>query len=223
MNLSSHCNLVHKYVPMPQAMKNQMQKLQWRKNGKPEKILAWQLPKVKNKNKVIDDARNKGRKVPFCVVDGSLSSQEIGYEPQVQKYRGRLVVLRGDIVKDDSGFIYSICFPAPDLIAGRGVKYALEFNCRRLYWKPWWNLVQPWACWWSATPWAMTACSRYRPKWHASRRSQGRRGCKTFSLATTCHCNLLACFWTRHLSILCCLVFPCRTMVNVELRRNPLH
>ena len=34
-----------------------------------------------------------------CVINGSLSSQE---EPQDQKYKGR-VVLRSDIVKDDSG------------------------------------------------------------------------------------------------------------------------
>ena len=38
----------------------------------------------------------------LCVVDGSLSSQEFVLEPQFQEYKGR-VVLRGDIVKDDSG------------------------------------------------------------------------------------------------------------------------
>ena len=80
---------------------------------------------------MIDDARNGGRKLLFCVVDGSLSSQEIGDEPHVQKYKGRLVVLRGDIVKDDSRFTQHL-FLVPDLIAGRGVKYTLEFNCRRL-------------------------------------------------------------------------------------------
>ena len=36
------------------------------------------------------------------ITDGSLSSLEFGAGTQFQKYKGR-VVLRGDIVKDDSG------------------------------------------------------------------------------------------------------------------------
>ena len=36
--------------------------------------MARQLTKVRNKKEVIDEARSKGRKVHFCVIDGSLSS-----------------------------------------------------------------------------------------------------------------------------------------------------
>ena len=54
---------------------------------------------------MIDEARNKGRKVhfaSFCVIDGHLSSKEFGDGASNQKYKGR-VVLPGDIVEDDSG------------------------------------------------------------------------------------------------------------------------
>ena len=51
---------------------------------------------------MIAEARAKGAKVHFCLTDGSLSSQVFGVEPQFQTYKGR-VVLRGDIVEDDSG------------------------------------------------------------------------------------------------------------------------
>ena len=34
MSSLSHCNLVHEIIPMPQAMKNQMQRQQWKNNGK---------------------------------------------------------------------------------------------------------------------------------------------------------------------------------------------
>ena len=51
---------------------------------------------------MIDEARNKCRQVHFAsLMDlGHLKNSEC--EPQYQKYKGR-VVLRGDIVKDDSG------------------------------------------------------------------------------------------------------------------------
>ena len=51
-----------------------------------EKISAWNLTKVKSKKEVIDEARTSGATV----------------EAKHQKYKGR-VVLRGDIVKDNSG------------------------------------------------------------------------------------------------------------------------
>ena len=68
-----------------------------------EKISAWNLTKVIRKKEVIDKARTKGRKSSFCLTDGHLSFKEcrIG-DNWHQKYTGR-VVLRGDIVKDDSG------------------------------------------------------------------------------------------------------------------------
>ena len=89
-------NVVRKFIPMPQAMKILDAKAAVEKEKeKLEKIPAWQLTKVRNKKEEIDEARNKGRKVHFA-------SKHSELEPQYQKHRGR-VVLRGDIVKDDSG------------------------------------------------------------------------------------------------------------------------
>ena len=69
----------------------------WENSRKP----AWQLTKVRNKNEVIDEARHEGRKVSFCVMMDLCHLESSELEPQFQKYKGR-VVLRGDIVKDDS-------------------------------------------------------------------------------------------------------------------------
>ena len=70
--------------------------------GKLEKIPAWQLTKVRNKKEVIDEARNKGRKVHFASLLDLCHLKNSELEPRYQKYIGR-VVLRGDIVNDDSG------------------------------------------------------------------------------------------------------------------------
>ena len=70
--------------------------------GKLEKIPAWQLTKVRNKKDVIEEARNKGRKVHFASLMDLCHLKNLELEPQYQKYKGR-VVLRGDIVKDNSG------------------------------------------------------------------------------------------------------------------------
>ena len=54
------------------------------------------------KNEVVAEARNEGRKIPFASKMDlcHLNSSEL--EQQFRKYKGR-VVLRGDIVKDNSG------------------------------------------------------------------------------------------------------------------------
>ena len=68
-----------------------------------EKISAWSLTKVRSKKEVIDEARTKGSKVHFAasLMDiCHLKNTEL--EAKHQKYKGR-VVLRTDIVKDDSG------------------------------------------------------------------------------------------------------------------------
>ena len=70
--------------------------------GKLEKIPAWQLTKVRNKKNVIDEARNKGRKVQSASLMDICHLKNSEMEHQYQKYKGT-VVLRGDIVKDDSG------------------------------------------------------------------------------------------------------------------------
>ena len=44
-----------------------MQRQQWRNNGeKLKKIPAWQLTKVRNKEEVIEEVRNQGRKLHFA-------------------------------------------------------------------------------------------------------------------------------------------------------------
>ena len=66
-NSLQHYNLVHKFIPMPQAMKIPAAKAaavkEWEKL---EKIPAWDLTKVRSKSEVIDEARTKGAKVHFA-------------------------------------------------------------------------------------------------------------------------------------------------------------
>ena len=101
-----HCNiliLVHKFIPLPQAMKipaaNAAVDKEWEKL---EKIRAWDLTKVRSKKEVIYEARTKGAEVHFASLMDicDLKNAELGTNHQ--KNTGR-VVLRGDIVKDDSG------------------------------------------------------------------------------------------------------------------------
>ena len=67
-----------------------------------EKISAWNLTKVRSKKEVIDEARTKGAKVHFASLMNICQMKNAELEAKHQKYKGR-VVLRGDIVKDDSG------------------------------------------------------------------------------------------------------------------------
>ena len=69
---------------------------------KSEKIPAWQLTKVRNKKEVIEEARNTDRKVHFASVMDLCHLKNSELEPHSKKYKGG-VVLRGDIVKYDSG------------------------------------------------------------------------------------------------------------------------
>ena len=102
-NSLQHYNLVHKSIPMPQAMKIPAAKAavdkEWEKL---EKISAWNLTKVKSKKKVIDEARTSGATVHFASLMDICHLKNAELEAKHQKYKGR-VVLRGDIVKDDSG------------------------------------------------------------------------------------------------------------------------
>ena len=66
-NSLQHYNLVHKFIPMPQAMKIPAAKEAVDKEcEKLEKIPAWDLTKVRSKKEVIDEARTKGAKVHFA-------------------------------------------------------------------------------------------------------------------------------------------------------------
>ena len=79
------------------------QKQRWTRNGKQlENISAWNLTKVRSKEEVIDEARMKGAQVHFASLMDICHLKSAELEAKHQKYKGR-VVLRGDIVKDDSG------------------------------------------------------------------------------------------------------------------------
>ena len=67
-----------------------------------EKISAWNLTKVRSKKEVIDEARKSGATVHFASLMDICHLKNAELEAKHQKYKGR-VVLRGDIVKDDSG------------------------------------------------------------------------------------------------------------------------
>ena len=102
-NSLQHYNLVHKFIPVLQALKIPAAKAavdkEWEKL---EKIPAWDLTKVRSKSDVIDEARTKGVKVHFASLMDICHLKNAELETKHQKYEGR-VVLRGDIVKDDSG------------------------------------------------------------------------------------------------------------------------
>ena len=102
-NSLQHYNLVHKFIPMPQAMKIPAEKAavdkEWEKL---EKISAWNLTKVKSKKQVIDEARMSGATVHCASCMDICHLKNAQLEAKHQKYKGR-VVLRGDIVKDNSG------------------------------------------------------------------------------------------------------------------------
>ena len=88
---------------MPQATKIPAAKTAVDKEcEKLEKISAWNLTKVKSKKEVIDEARTKGATVHRASLMDICHLKNAELEAKHQKYKGR-VVLRGDIVKDDSG------------------------------------------------------------------------------------------------------------------------
>ena len=88
---------------MPQAMKIPAAKAavdkEWEKL---EKISAWNLTKVKSKKEVIDEARTSGVTVQFTSLMDVFHLKNAELEAKHQKYKGR-VVIRHDLVKDDSG------------------------------------------------------------------------------------------------------------------------
>ena len=100
-NSLQHYNLVHKF--MPQAMKIPEAKAavdkEWEKL---ENIPAWDETKVRHKSDVIDEARKEGGKVHVASLMDLCQLKNAELETKHQKYKGR-VVLRGDIVKDNSG------------------------------------------------------------------------------------------------------------------------
>ena len=106
MNSITRYCLVHKFIPMPQAFKISDAKAAVEKEWENWRKFPWQLTKVRNKKEVIEEARNKGRKVHFASFMDLCHLKNSELEPKYQKYKGR-VVPRGDIAKDDSG-LYAV-------------------------------------------------------------------------------------------------------------------
>ena len=103
-NSLQHYNLVHKFIPMPQAINISAAKAAVEKDWENlEKISAWNLTRVRSKKEVIDEARTKGQKVHFASLMDICHLKNAELEAKHQQYKGR-VVLRGDIVEDDSWF-----------------------------------------------------------------------------------------------------------------------
>ena len=94
-NSPQHFNLVHKFIPMPQAMKIPATKAavvqEWEKL---EKIPSWDLTKVRSKKEVIDEARTKGAKVHFASLMDICHWKNAELEAKHQKYKGRVCTPR---------------------------------------------------------------------------------------------------------------------------------
>ena len=102
-NSLQHYNLVHRFIPMPQAMKFPAAKAAVDKEWENlENISAWNLTKVKSKKQVIEEARTSGATVHFASLMDICHLKNAELETKHQKYKGR-IVLRGDVVKDHSG------------------------------------------------------------------------------------------------------------------------
>ena len=95
-NSLQYYNLVHKFIPLPQAVKIPAAKAavdkEWEKL---EKISARNLTKVRSNKEVIDGSKEE-QSIFVSLMDlCHLTNSE--QEPQYLKYKGR-VVLRGDIL-----------------------------------------------------------------------------------------------------------------------------
>ena len=93
-----HYNVVHKFIPMPQAMKILAAKAAVDKaREKLEKISPWNLAKVRNKSDVIEEARNKSAQVHVASLMDICHLKNAELEKKHQKFQGRVVL--GDIEK----------------------------------------------------------------------------------------------------------------------------
>ena len=98
-NSLQHYNLVHKFIPVPQAVKIHAAKAAVDKGWeKLEKISAWNLTKVRSKSEVIDEARMSGAKDHVASLMDICHLKMLSWRQSTSR-----VVLRGEIVKDDSG------------------------------------------------------------------------------------------------------------------------
>ena len=94
-NSLQHYNLVHKFIPMPQAVKIPAAKAaadkEWEKL---ENISAWNLTKVISKSEVIDEAKTLGAKVHFASLMDICHLKNAELEATHQKNKGSSCTLR---------------------------------------------------------------------------------------------------------------------------------
>ena len=101
-------NLVHKFIPMPQALKVPDANAALENNEKFWENSCMAADKSQKQEKSWSMMQgNKGRKVHFATLMDLCHFKNSEWEPQHLKYKGR-VLLRGDIVKHDSGS-YAVC------------------------------------------------------------------------------------------------------------------
>ena len=83
-----HCNLVHEFIPVPQAMKIPDAKAavdkEWKKL---ETIPAWDVRKIKSKKEVIKEAQKNNNKIHFASLMDLYHLKNSELEPQFQKYK----------------------------------------------------------------------------------------------------------------------------------------
>ena len=89
-NSSSHFYLVHKFVPIPEAMK--IPAAVDREWEKLEKMPTWQLTKVKSKKEFILEAQKEERTVHFATLMDICHLKKCGVGTEVQKYKDRVVL-----------------------------------------------------------------------------------------------------------------------------------
>ena len=92
-------HLVHKIIPVPQAMKIPAAKAAVDKEWEKLEKISWNLTKVRSKKEVIDEVRTLDAKVHFASSMDTCRLKNAELDAKNQKYKGQ-VVLRGDIVKD---------------------------------------------------------------------------------------------------------------------------
>ena len=108
-----HCNITTWFTNLYYASSNEdsgCKNCSGQGMEKLETIPAWHLGKVKSEKEVILGSTKRAKNNPLCYVDGQMSSQECGVRTKIKKKKIKSrVVLRGDIVKDDSG-AYAVFF-----------------------------------------------------------------------------------------------------------------
>ena len=99
----THYNLVHKFIPMPQAMKIPDAKAaadkEWQKTRDNSSM---EFEKSQEQKGGYSGSTKRQHESPLCFIDGHVPPQKRGVRTQIAEEKGR-VVLRGDIVNDDSG------------------------------------------------------------------------------------------------------------------------